>query len=347
MFPRHSDHVNSALAVPARLQSLLREVEESLAQITTHAARATAAEILIIIAEHRGAFYQVMDALGGGIIDFLAEGPTSNQVESVRAQIVAPIRSWSASSPIFNRMARPSIRGSLDFEVPELIIQNRQAGADFPSVVMNDFYLHSIASQAIRNRFTLLTQNLLHEIHRLTEAGVDPVRMLTLTCTSRTVTVNVEEEPALTAIQLTCLSEDAAALRNIRTRLAKSMTIPPRFLRISALKYARSPMRLAQAHDICYSAMLLDTLTDSQAVTLMSDCHDLLAPGGVLILGCPTRSIPINERVLIAWILGLTIHYREESDLRKLFSQTPFGADAARIEREPLGLDLAIIATRS
>ena len=111
MFPHNTDHVNSALAVPARLQSLLREVEESLAQIAAHMARVAPAEIPVILAEHRGTFYRAMDALGGGIIDFLAENPSPDQIQAVRTQIAAPIRAWSATSSVFNRLLRSSARG--------------------------------------------------------------------------------------------------------------------------------------------------------------------------------------------------------------------------------------------
>jgi SAM-dependent methyltransferase len=333
--------------LPEPLRSIFAQLTETLAHIIDVLAHASTSELPAILNENRATFYRAMADLGDGIIDFLAEGPASKQVESVRAQVVTPIRAWSATSPIFNRMALPSLRGHLDFEVPTLIIENRQAGADFPSVVMNDFYLHGFAARAVRNRFALLTRHLLHEVNQRTKTGGPPVRMLDLTCSSRTVTVNLDEEPTLTAIQLTCLGEDAAALRNVRAKLTKYMNTPPKFLRVSPLKYAHSPLRHSQAYDICYSAMLLDSLSDSKAVTLMSDCYGLLAPEGVLILGCPTRGVPISERVLIAWILGLTNHYRDETDLGKLLAQTPFRAEDVRFELEPLGGDLAIIATRS
>ena len=45
-----------------------------------------------------------------------------------------------------------------------------------------------------------------------------------------------------------------------------------------------------------YPAVLLDHLTDCQAVALIHDYYGLLAAGGVLILGSPTSGIPAGER---------------------------------------------------
>ena len=106
-------------------------------------------------------------------------------------------------------------------------------------------------------------------------------------------------------------------------------------------------MRRSQHYDICYAAVLFDHLTDRQAVALIRDYYGLLAAGGALILGSPTSGVPAGERALIAWVLDLVVHYRDESDFQRLFAQTPFGSESLLFEREPLGGDLLVSATRS
>ena len=39
-----------------------------------------------------------MNALGVGILDFLAENPSPTEIDTVRTQVVTPIRMWSATS---------------------------------------------------------------------------------------------------------------------------------------------------------------------------------------------------------------------------------------------------------
>jgi SAM-dependent methyltransferase len=346
MFPHNTDHVNSALAIPARLQSLLREVEETLAQIAAHMARVAPAEVPIILAKHRGTFYRAMDALGGGIIDFLAENPSPDQIQAVRTQIAAPIRAWSATSSVFNRLVRSSGRGPRDFEVPGLVIENRRVGADLSALILNDFYLHTVAAQALRNRFAMLTRLLLQEVARRTQAGINPVQVLNLKCDSGSELVTLADEPEFATTQITCLDEDATALRAARAKLDERLVAGARFLRVNALVYARSPLWRSQHYDVSYAAVLCDYLTNDQALVLIRDCYGLLTAGGTLILGCPTSGVPARERIIGDWVMDLAFRYRDEPDFRRLFAQTPFGSETLQFEREPLGGDMLVIAQR-
>ena len=69
-----------------------------------------------------------------------------------------------------------------DFEVPALVLENRMVGADLSAMIFNDYYLHSIAAQAFRNRFVMLTSRLQQEVVRRTEAGINPIQVLSLKC---------------------------------------------------------------------------------------------------------------------------------------------------------------------
>jgi len=347
MSPHESAHTDPALAVPRPLQSRLQQVAETLSQIIASIERATPAEIRITLAEHRPEFYGVMNALGAGILDFLAENPSPTEIDAVRTQVVTPIRTWSATSPIFNRAFHSAANGPRDFEVPALVIHNRRAGSDLSSLVLNDFYLHAIAAEALRNRYHMLVARLQREVTQRAHAGINPVQVLNLQCDSGSELVSLAEEPEFGLTEITCLDEDATALRSARAKLDKRLPTKARFLRVSAMRYAQSPMRRSQHYDISYAAVLLDHLTDRQVVSLIRDHYGLLAEGGALILGSPTRGIPAGERALIAWVLDLVVHYRDESGFQRLFAQTPFDSEFVLFEREPLGGDLLVSATRS
>ena len=88
MSPHDSTHADPALAVPRSLRSRLQQVAETLSQIIAHIERATPAENPLILAEHRPGFYRVMNALGLGILDFLAENPSAAEIDTVRTQVV-------------------------------------------------------------------------------------------------------------------------------------------------------------------------------------------------------------------------------------------------------------------
>jgi SAM-dependent methyltransferase len=347
MSPHDSTHADPAPAIPGPLRSRLQQVAETLVQITGHIARATAADIPQILAGNRTEFYGVMNSLGFGILDFLAEDPSPAQIDAVRAQVVTPIRAWSATSPIFNRTFRSTPTGPHDFEIPAMVIQNRGAGADLSSWVLNDFYLHSIAAKALRNRYAMLIARLLREVTLRTQAGINPVQVLNLKCDAGNELLTLAEEPEFALTEITCLDEDSTALRAARAKLEKRLPTQAWFLRVGAMRYAQSPMRRLQHYDISYAAILLDHLTDRQVVALVRACHDLLAADGVLILGSPTSGVPASERALIAWVMDLVVHYRDEPDFQRLFAQTPFGSEMLCFEREPVGGDLLISATRS
>ena len=347
MSPHDSTHADPALAVPGALRSRLQQVAETLSQIIASIERANPAEITLILAEHRPAFYGVMNALGVGILDFLAENPSPAEIDAVRTQVVTPIRIWSATSPIFNRAFRSATHGPRDFEVPALVIHNRSAAADLASLVLNDFYLHSIAAEALRNRYAMLVARLQQEVTLRSRAGINPVQVLNLKCDSGSELVALAEKPEFALAEITCLDEEATALRAARAKLDKRLPTRTRFLRVSALRYAHSPMRRAHHYDVSYAAVLLDHLTDRQTVALVRDYYGLLSEGGALILGSPTTGIPASERALIAWVLDLAVHYRDEPDFLRLFAQTPFGSETLRFEREPLGGDLLASATRT
>ncbi len=90
MSPHDSTHADPALAVPGALRSRLQASSaETLSQIFIASIQhANPAEITLILAEHRPAFYGVINALGVGILDFLAENPSPAEIDAVRTQVV-------------------------------------------------------------------------------------------------------------------------------------------------------------------------------------------------------------------------------------------------------------------
>ncbi len=80
---------------------------------------------------------------------------------------------------------------------------------------------------------------------------------------------------------------------------------------------------------------------------LIEDCHDLLAPGGRLIVGHFNAGLPANERVLLEWLMEWPIVFRSEEAFRRILADTAFGADRLRFEHEPLGVTFLALADRA
>ena len=138
----------------------------------------------------------------------------------------------------------------------------------------------------------MLVARLQQEVTLRSHAGINPVQVLNLKCDAGSELVALAEEPEFALTEITCLDEEATALRAARAKLDKRLPTRTRFLRVSAMRYAQSPMRRSHHYDVSYAAVLLDHLTDRQTVALVRDYYGLLAEGGALILGSPTTRHP-------------------------------------------------------
>ena len=92
---------------------------------------------------------------------------------------------------------------------------------------------------------------------------------------------------------------------------------------------------------------MFNYLGADQATELIEDCYGLLAPGGRLIVGNFSPGLPMNERVLLEWLLEWYLLYRDEGDYRRVFAGTSFDVDRLRFEYEPLAANLFVVAERS
>lgn len=145
--------------------------------------------------------------------------------------------------------------------------------------------------------------------------------------------------------QATCLDLDPAALAHAQRQLAQ-MDGRVQFVRDNALRFAAGPNRPAQPYDLIYAAGLFDYLDAGQAARLIQDCHGLLAPGGLLIIGNFSHETHPSDRILMDWLLEWRLIYREETDYRAIFAQTPFGSNDLHFEYEALRANLFVLAAR-
>ncbi len=316
--------------------------------IATIEADCAASGVSVALPRHRAALYAAMDALGGWINAFLASGPSEAEVQAARERITGPIRSWSRTGPFFDR-SFGKLRGYPgDFETIEIIYNCRPCGAELRAHIFDDYYLWTVAARAVRNRLAYLIGRLGEGVQARAAQGVVPVRVLSLGSGPAPQQALLANDPVFSEVaRATLVDLDPEALRYARSRLNGRLNGRITYLRDNALRFARSPNRPGQPFHIIYAAGLFDYLNEMQARQLVEDCHDLLAPGGRLIIGNFCVDLPANERVLIEWLLEWPLLYRDEADYRHIFAGTSFDPNRLRFEYEPLRGNLFAVAEKS
>lgn len=334
-------------AIREQLRAHLEDLAHLIDHVREHASRSVPALIPAILAQHRAEFYCAMDAVGRWIGDFVAKGPSPAEIRAAREHIAAPIIAWSGTSPIFQYSLRRARGHQNDFEVIEHVFQNRPAGADIAALVFNDYYQHTVAAQALRNRLGLLTRRLSWAAGQWTRRMASPVRILSLQSTPSFELLRLADAPEFADVQVTCLGVNSAAIRLARRKLSEPLGQRIHFLRADPLRLDRAVMRTAAPYHVIYTVSLADLNDERQVARLIGDCYPLLHPEGVLISAYRSDRLPWAERNLGEWLYGLRAHYRDEAEISHIFAQTPFGTDRLEFERELLGVDLLATSERA
>jgi len=299
------------------------------------------------LAHHRPTLYRAVVALGDWINAFLAGDPPPADIQAVKERVTGLIRLWSATGPFFDH-SFGKLRGYPgDFETIEIIYNCRPSGATLPALIFDDFYLHTMAARAVRNRLAYLVDRLGAEVRTQAHAGARSVRLLSLgSGPARELALLANDPVFCETAAVTCLDLDQEALSFARERLSGRFDGRVTYLRGNALRFARDPNRPTQPFHIIYAAGLFDYLRPDQATQLIQDCYGLLAPGGRLIIGNFCVELPANEQLLIEWLLEWCLLYRGEEDYRRILAATSFDADKLHFEYEPLRGNLFAVAER-
>lgn len=324
----------------ARVAALLRRTEAECAQAGPDGAQAA-------LARRRPTMLAAMHALGSAIDRFLGSRPAQHEIEAARQLVVPPIRDWSAGGPFFDHAFRKPRGYPGDFETIEIIYDCRSSGEGLPSLIFDDYYLHARPAQAVRNRLIWLADRLEAEVREQAGARGRPVRVLSLGSGPARELALLSQRPGFAeATAATCLDLDPAALAFTRGRLDGRMDGRMQFVRDNALRFAAGPNRPDQPYDLIYAAGLFDYLNAGQAARLITDCHGLLAAGGLLIIGNFSHETHPSDRILMDWLLEWRLIYRDEAEYRAIFVQTPFGSNGLRFEYEALRANLFVLAAR-
>ncbi len=347
MFPHDQFNVDLAPTTPEPWRGLLAEIATNIEQIAAHITRVSSGEAQTVLARHRPTFYASMDALGVGILDFLAENPPPDRIQEVRLLVTTHINHWSNTSPILHHSLRQPPGQAVDPALVKAMLEKRPAGADIPSRIFNDYFRHSIGGSAYRDRLEMLVEAVQDTVSSRAAAGAKSVRILCLHVSGAGEILTLAQDQAFAEIaEVTCIDDRSEALRDTRRELKGWLTKRCTFMHVDALRYARRPDRPSQPYDIIYGIGIFEHLNAAQAIQLAQDCRTLLASHGVLYAGSVTVNIPEAEQILRAWLTGSELQYRDEPAWRQIFNQAGFAASALRFTYERYKANILVRAEK-
>lgn len=231
-----------------------------------------------------------------------------------------------------------------DFLSIDWIYRDKPEGAGRLGPVLDRCFLDVHAAQAVRNRRPLLVEEIKKTI---AERGSEPVNVLSMACgPAREIFDTLETMSDPSKLTATCLDIDLQALAFVgeardRSKLKRNIR-----LENSNLVYLATGRRTLDLppQDLAYSIGLIDYFNDGFVVKLLDYVHDLLRPGGRVILGNFHPSNP--TKALQDHILDWKLIHRDEADMNRLFQTSKFGRPCEEIRYEPQRVNLFAIGRR-
>jgi CRP-like cAMP-binding protein/SAM-dependent methyltransferase len=231
-----------------------------------------------------------------------------------------------------------------DFLSIDWIYRNEAEGAGRLGPVLDRCFLDVHAAQAVRNRRPLLVE----EIRRtIAERGSEPVNLLSMACgPAREIFDTLETMSDPSKLAATCVDIDLQALAYVGDARDRSKFKRNIRLENSNLVYLATGRRTLDLppQDLAYSIGLIDYFNDGFVVKLLDYVHELLRPGGRVILGNFHPSNP--TKVLQDHVLDWKLIHREEADMNRLFEASRFGRRCEEIRYEAQGVNLFAIGRR-
>jgi extracellular factor (EF) 3-hydroxypalmitic acid methyl ester biosynthesis protein len=326
------------------MRRLLDELAALIEQTESKTERGTQGALPRLIAENEATTRRIMEGIGTSLHTAGMAGEAPEVAEQVRELAFARLAAWSSTSPVFYHVRNTPRTEFNNFEIALLLLEHRLGGGNTAAQILDHYYLNMVTCSSFRNRFTQVAGRLAAETERRAST-TPPVRILNLHAnTCRELELLANNRDFIEAVHITCLDRDPVALRRARQRLER-FAGRSQFVRADARKYAASRTWPEAPYDIIYTVNLFDQLDDEQTAKLIADCRRGLAPGGILMFGNYSPSMPGAERALIAWLMNWDIRCRPAEEWRQIFAQTWQDAECVRFEPEELQASQLVIAT--
>ncbi len=225
-----------------------------------------------------------------------------------------------------------------DFHSIDLVYRDQPSGVGRIGPAVDRCFLNSSVCQIIRRRRQLLWEAIAERIQSNRGALT---RIVSLACGPAAEVFDAYSQlQNPTQVQTTLVEIDAQALTALGERrqklgLQEQIQLVPGNLVYLALGRQKLDV---QDQDLIYSGGLIGSLDDKTVVRLLDYIHQLLRPGGKVLLGSFDPRDPAKP--FLDYVLDWRFVHRGEDDLNRLFFDSAFARPCTAIHSDPPGLHL-------
>jgi len=231
-------------------------------------------------------------------------------------------------SPFMHRIYRKPLGYAGDYQMVHMILRDPHEGHGLFAQLLNRWFLSQLPAEAHRNRVQMLTQYLREETLRTRVQG-RRARVYNLGCgPAGEIAAFLDQHDLSDWADFTLLDFNEETLAFVRNTLASVRSRHHRvtgleFIKKSVVQVLKGTKRTSdQEFDFIYCAGLFDYLPDRACRQLMDMFHEMLAPGGLLLV---TNVDPMNPiQRIMGYIFEWHLIYRDAAHLDQLI---PSAAD--------------------
>jgi extracellular factor (EF) 3-hydroxypalmitic acid methyl ester biosynthesis protein len=251
-------------------------------------------------------------------------------------------------SPFLHRTYTKPLGYAGDYEMMNMIVRNGLEGKSIFAKLINAHLLDQPPCRAVRNRVGYLNARIIEEASRLAirRAGVN---IFCVACGPAWEAVNfVADHPLANQASIELLDFNEETLRRTEKNMAQTIQKHNRRTKVKTVKNSvqnllRNKGRRAGEFDLVYCSGLYDYLSDSVCLALNNQLYEMLAPGGLLVVGNFATDTP--GRNLMEHLMDWFLIYRNQRELLALAPE-PAGADNCRVRSEAAAANLFLEARK-
>jgi len=245
-------------------------------------------------------------------------------------------------APFFHRTFTKPLGFAGDYEMMSMIIRNQAEGESIFAKLVNSYLLDHGPCRAVRNRAKFLTVKIGDEVNRVTREG-RAANIFCIACGPAWEAVEfIANHPLADNACFNLLDFNEETLRYTGRKMDEVRQQHHRKTQVKLIKNSVQNLLRARGrtpvtnggYDLIYCSGLYDYLSDSVCRALNSHLYDLLAPGGMMVVGNFATSTPGQNLMehLMEWFLI----YRDDRQLAGLAPEQAAPDDCV-VRSEPSG----------